>query len=83
MIQKSPELIHGLPPSLFGGGHSELGPLLNAVGPALYDAFLPGVEAHPFLTVDVHVAEQALLLAAETMTSQKSWLLHITGDIYK
>src|SRR6185295_5868163 len=49
------------------GRHHELGALGGALGPALHDRLLLGVEAHAFFAVGMHVAEQAALPAAETV----------------
>jgi len=49
------------------GGHHKLSALADALGPALHDAFLLGIEAYAFFAVGVHVAEQALLPAAKAV----------------
>src|SRR5690606_24794237 len=47
--------------------HGEFRSLGNAIRPALHDALLAGVEAHPFLSVGMHVTKQAGFPAAEAM----------------
>src|SRR5690606_33671354 len=50
---------------LLGHRHGELGSFVDAVGPALHDALVAGIEPHPFFAVGVVVAEQRALPAAE------------------
>ena len=52
---------------LLGSGHHKLGALANALGPALHDGLLLGVEAHALFAVGVHVAKQALLPATKAV----------------
>src|SRR6516164_1700331 len=63
--------------SLPGGRHGELRPLGRALRPALHDGFLPRVETHAFLTVGVHVSEQAVLPAAEAVPGHGHGNRHI------
>src|SRR6478752_9372048 len=62
---------------LAGRRHHELGALADALRPALHDGLLLGVEAHAFLAVGMHVAEQALLPAAEAMPGHRHRDRHV------
>src|SRR5207245_11290559 len=57
-----------------------LGALADALRPALHDRLLLGVEAHAFLAVGVHVAEQALLPAAEAVPGHRHGDRHVDAD---
>jgi hypothetical protein len=52
----------------------------DAVRPALHDRLLLRVEAHAFLAVGVHVAEQALLPAAESVPCHRDGDRHVHAD---
>jgi hypothetical protein len=54
--------------------------ITNALGPALHHALLLGVEAHAFFAVGVHVAEQALLPAAEAVPGHRHRDRHVDAD---
>src|SRR6266478_2899161 len=58
-------------------GHDEFRALRGALRPALHDRLLPRVEAHTFLAVSVHVAEQTLLPATETMPGHRHGDRHV------
>ena len=66
-----------LPCPLLRGRHHELGALGDALRPALHDGLLPRVEAHAFFAVDVHVAEQAVLPAAEAVPGHRHRDRHV------
>src|ERR1700722_7824202 len=52
---------------LFRRRHGELGTVADALGPALHDGLLFGIETDALFTVGMHVAEQAPLPPAETV----------------
>src|SRR6185312_13675284 len=54
-----------------GRGHREFRALADRCRPALHHALLLRVEAHALLAVGVHVAEQALLPAAEAVPGHR------------
>src|SRR5437879_1560733 len=61
-------------------GHDEFRALRGALRPALHDRLLARVEAHTLLAVSVHVTEQTLLPAAETMPGHRHWDRHVDPD---
>src|SRR5690606_33707018 len=65
---------------LLGRGHDEFCALGNAVGPALHDALLTGVEAHAFFAVGVAIAKEAGLPAAEAMPGHGHGNRHVHAD---
>ena len=54
-------------PVLLGRRHHKLSTLANALGPALHDGLLLGIEAHTFFAIGVHVAKQRALPAAKAV----------------
>jgi hypothetical protein len=75
-----PWVCNAPPSSHFAGRHHELGALADARGPALHHALLLGVEAHALFAVGVHVAEQALLPAAEAVPGHRHRDRHVDAD---
>src|SRR5216117_3743124 len=57
--------------------HHELRSLRRALGPALHDRLLLGVEAHALFAVGMHVAEQAALPAAEAVPGHRHRDRHV------
>src|SRR5690606_763933 len=60
--------------------HRELGPLRSRVGPTLHHGLVPRVEAHAFLAVDMVIAEEAALPAAERMERGRHRNRHVDPD---
>src|SRR5690606_4613780 len=60
--------------------HRELGALRVRLGPALHHGFVARVEPYAFLAVDVMVAEEAALPAAERMERGRNGDRHVDPD---
>src|SRR5690606_21274320 len=59
--------------------HREFGAFANAFWPTLHDAFLPGIKAHAFFAIRMHITEERTLPAAEAMPSHGDRNRHINA----
>src|SRR5690606_31809816 len=60
-------------------GHDKLRAFGDAFRPALHDGFLPGVKAHPFFSIRMHIAIQALFPAAKAVPGHWHRQRHINS----
>src|SRR5688500_3237995 len=61
-------------------GHRELGAFAACTGPALHHGLVARVEPHAFLAVNVMVAEQAALPAADRVERERYGNRHVDAD---